>query len=75
MLDAIVSIITTVGFPIACCVGMFLGMKYQYDKDREERIGQDERYENVIVSQNELSKAVSNNTEVLIRISEKLYNV
>ena len=34
--QAIIQIISTVGFPIACCVAMGVYVKYITDKNREE---------------------------------------
>lgn len=71
-------LISTVGFPIVSALGLFLGLKYQYDKDREERIAQDERYNEIAMNIKELtiavsdnSKAVNNNSEAILKLINK----
>lgn len=68
-------LISTIGFPIVSALGLFFGLKYQYDKDREERIAQDKRYDEIALNlkelcttQSELSKAVNNNTEAILKL-------
>ena len=41
-----VQIISTIGFPIACCLAMGYFFKYITDKDREERQALSERHDN-----------------------------
>lgn len=60
--------ISTVGFPIASALGLFLGLKYQYDKDREERIDQDKRYDAIALNITSLTEAVNNNTQALLKL-------
>lgn len=68
-------LITTIGFPAVSAIALFFGLKYQYDKDREERIAQDQRYDEIALNlkelcttQSELSKAVNNNTEAILKL-------
>lgn len=65
----VISVISQLGFPIACCVAMGWYVKYTEDKHREERseiMGQHKK------SEDELRNAVENNTQVMIRICERL---
>lgn len=61
-------LISTVGFPIVSALGLFLGLKYQYDKDREERIAQDKRYDAIALNITQLTEAVNNNTQALLKL-------
>lgn len=61
-------LISTVGFPIVSALGLFLGLKYQYDKDREERIDQDKRYDAIALNITQLTEAVNNNTQALLKL-------
>lgn len=61
-------LISTVGFPIVSALGLFLGLKYQYDKDREERIDQDKRYDAIALNITSLTEAVNNNTQALLKL-------
>lgn len=61
-------LISTVGFPIFSALGLFAGLKYQYDKDREERIAQDKRYDAIALNITSLTEAVNNNTQALLKL-------
>lgn len=61
-------LISTVGFPIFSALGLFAGLKYQYDKDREERIAQDKRYDAIALNITQLTEAVNNNTQALLKL-------
>lgn len=61
-------LISTIGFPIVSALGLFLGLKYQYDKDREERIDQDKRYDAIALNITQLTEAVNNNTQALLKL-------
>lgn len=61
-------LISTVGFPIFSALGLFAGLKYQYDKDREERIAQDKRYDAIALNITTLTEAVNNNTQALLKL-------
>lgn len=65
--SGIVTVIQTVGFPIAMCVAMGWYVKYTEDKHREDRNGQNERHTKEMESVN---RAIDNNTEAL-RLLEK----
>ena len=60
--NAIITIIQTVGFPIAMCGVMAWYVKYTEDKHREDRNGQNERHAREMESVN---KAIDNNTDAL----------
>lgn len=60
--NSLVTIIQTVGFPIAMCVAMGWYVKYTEDKHREDRNGQNERHAKEMESVN---KAIDNNTTAL----------
>lgn len=63
----IATLITTVGFPIAACVGMGFYIKYIEDRHRDERI-------NIIQTeaefQKQMSDTVNNNTLALQHLSD-----
>lgn len=60
--NAIITIIQTVGFPIAMCGVMAWYVKYTEDKHREDRNGQNERHAREMESVN---RAIDNNTDAL----------
>ena len=60
--NGLVTIIQTVGFPIAMCVAMGWYVKYTEDKHREDRNGQNERHAKEMETVN---RAIDNNTEAL----------
>lgn len=60
--NGLVTIIQTVGFPIAMCIAMGWYVKYTEDKHREDRNGQNERHAKEMETVN---KAIDNNTEAL----------
>lgn len=76
----IVQFISTVGFPIFCCVIMALYVKYQTDKNREDmltlinqnredRIKLDEQHKEEM---NDFKIAIDNNTIALTKLCEKM---
>lgn len=62
-------IIAQLGFPIAACCAMGWYVKYTEDKHRSERLELSAQHK---LSEAELRCAVENNTEVMIRICERL---
>lgn len=64
-----VQIISTIGFPIACCLAMGYFFKYITDKDREERQALSERHDNEM---KEITAALNNNTLALQKLCERL---
>lgn len=56
--NAVIQLISTLGFPIVCCIALFWYMVKQRDLHKEEI--------------NELKKSIDNNTIILTRLYEKL---
>lgn len=56
--NAVIQLISTLGFPIVCCTALFWYMVKQRDLHKEEI--------------NELKKSIDNNTIILTRLYEKL---
>lgn len=56
--NAVIQLISTLGFPIVCCIALFWYMVKQRDLHKEEI--------------NELKKSIDNNTIILSRLYEKL---
>ena len=65
----IVSIITTVGFPIACCVAMGYYVKYVTDKNREQIADMNRQHKEEMAT---ITDALNNNTVALQKLSDKL---
>ena len=67
--QALIQIISTVGFPIACCVAMGVYVKYITDKNREEvaKLNEDHKEE-----MSEVTKAINNNTLALQSLTDHL---
>lgn len=65
----IVSIITTVGFPIACCVAMGYYVKYVTDKNREQIADMNRQHKEEMST---ITSALNNNTVALQKLSDKL---
>lgn len=76
----IVQAISSVGFPIVCCVAMAWYVKYQTDKNRQDMLTLIEQNRNDRIKLNEqhreemvdFKKAIDNNTAALTRLCEKL---
>lgn len=64
-----ISLIQTVGFPIAACAAMAWYVKYTEDKHREDRNGQNERHAKEMESVN---KAIDNNTAALAALEKAI---
>lgn len=56
--NAVIQLISTLGFPVVCCIALFWYMVKQRDLHKEEI--------------NELKKSIDNNTIILTRLYEKL---
>lgn len=56
--NAVIQLISTLGFPVVCCIALFWYMVKQRDLHKEEI--------------NELKKSIDNNTLILTRLYEKL---
>ena len=67
----VVQLISTVGFPIVCCVLLGWYIKYSNDKEREERAKMTEEHKAEMLG---VTTAVNNNTLALQRLCDKLDN-
>lgn len=65
--QAIMTAITTVGFPIVCCCAMGWYVKYSTDKNREEISKLNEQHKQEM---NEVTQAVNNNTIALTKLCD-----
>ena len=68
-MDGIVQIITTVGFPIAACIGMAWYVKYQTDSNKSDIKEMRETYAKRI---EDATKALNDNTIALQKLAERL---
>lgn len=75
-LDAIISSITQVGFPIICCVAMGYFFKYVFDKMVEQgnrnAAALERQTETHSAETKELTNVINSNTQALIALKEKL---
>lgn len=67
--NVIVQIISTVGFPIACCVALMYYVKYIIDTNREQLNDIMERHKQ---EETELTAALNNNTLVMQKLVDRL---
>lgn len=67
--QSILQAVTTVGFPIVCCLGLGWYVKYMTDRNREDinKITEMHRTE-----MSEMSVAINNNTMALQKLCDKL---
>lgn len=65
----IVTMITTVGFPIVCCIAMGWYVKYVTDEQREEIRNLTEKHRQEMT---EVTTAINNNTVALTKLCDKL---
>lgn len=67
--SAVLSAISTVGFPIACCIAMAFFVKYITDKNREEvaKLNEDHKREMA-----DVTAALNNNTLALQSLTDHL---
>lgn len=68
MVETIVQIVQTVGFPIAMCVAMGGYVKYTEDKSREERIELQAQHTEEM---NSVKAALNNNTLALQKLVDE----
>lgn len=68
-LQAILSAISTVGFPIACCIAMGFFVKYITDKNREEVAKLNENHKQEL---GDVTQAINNNTLALQSLTDHL---
>ena len=72
--------ISTIGFPIVCCIVMAWYVKYQTDKNREDMLAliEQNREDRIKLDvqhkeeMNDFKQAIDNNTTALTRLCEKL---
>ena len=69
MVETIVQIVQSVGFPIAMCVAMGAYVKYTEDKSREERVEMQTQHSDEMDS---VKTALNNNTLALQELVDKL---
>lgn len=68
-MNEIVQIISTLGFPIAMCVGACFFIKYQFDTSNKQMEEMRKEHKEEVAN---MSKAIENNTIALTRLIEKL---
>lgn len=70
-LQTFLQAISTVGFPIACCIAMAVFVKYITDKNRDEvaKLNEDHKKE-----LSEVTQALNNNTLALQSLTDHLRN-
>lgn len=68
MVETIVQIVQTVGFPIAMCVAMGAYVKYTEDKSREERVELQAQHAEEMES---VKAALNNNTLALQKLVDE----
>ena len=69
MVETIVQIVQSVGFPIAMCIAMGAYVKYTEDKSREERTEMQTQHAEEMDS---VKTALNNNTLALQELAERL---
>lgn len=65
----VTQMITSVGFPIVCCIAMGWYVKYTTDKSREEITKLNEQHKQEMT---EVTQAINNNTIALTKLCELL---
>lgn len=81
-MNDLVQIISTVGFPIACCIAMGYFFKYITDKDRDERVRLSDLHKEEMQELNaqhkeemkEITEAINNNTLAIQKLCERMEN-
>ena len=63
----LLSVISTVGFPIACCIAMMWYVKYTTDQNREEISKLNEQHNQEM---KEVTTAINNNTLALQKLCD-----
>ena len=69
IMDLILQIIQTVGFPIACCIFLGYYIKTQNNEYREDVKALTDKYERAI---DKFSKSIDKNTQILTALDAKL---
>lgn len=67
--DAVVSAISTIGFPIVCCLVLGWYVKYITDKNREEINKLNEQHKTEMT---DVTQAINNNTLVMQRLIDSI---
>ena len=62
-----INLIQTIGFPIACVIGMAWYLKYLTDQHRDDRNAADNRHREEIA---EITKALNNNTTAITKLTD-----
>lgn len=65
----LITVISTVGFPIACAIAMMWYVKYTTDKHREEITTLNAEHKQEMA---EVTQAINNNTLVIQKLCDKL---
>jgi len=69
MANEVVQIISTLGFPIAMCVGACIFIKYQFDSNNKNVEEMRKEHKEEV---EKMTTAISNNTIALTKLIEKL---
>lgn len=70
--EGLIQAITTVGFPIVCCIAMMWYVKYSTDQNREEIAKLNEQHKQEM---SEVTQAINNNTLALTRLCDMMQGV
>lgn len=65
----IMQMISSVGFPIACCVAMAYYVKDQSDKNRQQLEDMNQKHKEEIT---QVTEAINNNTLAITKLCERL---
>lgn len=68
-MDNIVQIISAVGFPIVAAVGCAYFVKWQYEQNQKQLEAMRTEHKEEVAN---MTKAIENNTQALIRLVDKL---
>ena len=68
-IQAVLTAISTVGFPIACCVGMGWYVKYITDKNREDLTTLNAQHKEEMCT---VTTAINNNTLALQKLTDRM---
>lgn len=70
---ALVTAISTVGFPVICCLGMGWYVKYSTDRQREDTKELNAQHSaEMMAFKDEIKDALNNNTIALTKLCERL---
>lgn len=71
-LSSVTTVISTLGFPIAACIALFVGCKYMLDNQQKNTDKMFEMYDKANIENREAIKAC---TEAINRLCDKLDDV